>query len=91
VRFTIHPYPAGDYTVLVSAFEPHHMGPFSLRVESSHSFDVNAIPQEGAGMYSKTVRGAWCVQVDLTAMGFTDFGTGMNVLQRAVRHLTNIH
>lgn len=49
----------GTYVVVVSAFEPHHTGPFSLQVESSHAFDMKPIPQEGAGMYCKTIRGAW--------------------------------
>jgi calpain-7 len=37
------------------------MGSFSLEVESSLSFDLKAIPQEGAGMYTKTIKGAWYV------------------------------
>lgn len=47
--------------MVVSAFEPSHTGSFSVDVESSHSFDFKVIPQEGAGMYKKTVRGEWCV------------------------------
>ena len=50
---------AGEYTVVASAFEPHHMGSFSLKVDSSYPFDLKPIPQEGAGMYSKVVRGLW--------------------------------
>ncbi|KAJ7650562.1 hypothetical protein FB45DRAFT_730213 [Roridomyces roridus] len=49
----------GDYSVILSAFEPNTMGTFSLEVESSLPFDLRAIPQEGAGMYAKTIRGAW--------------------------------
>ncbi|KAJ7287023.1 hypothetical protein C8J57DRAFT_1282596 [Mycena rebaudengoi] len=49
----------GDYTIILSAFEPSQMGSFSLEVESSTSFDLKPIPQEGAGMYTKTIRGAW--------------------------------
>ncbi|KAF8058758.1 hypothetical protein FPV67DRAFT_1523596 [Lyophyllum atratum] len=56
VRKEISP---GDYTVILSAFEPHHIGPFSLKVDSSQPFDIRPIPQEGAGMYTKVVRGAW--------------------------------
>ncbi|KJA22940.1 hypothetical protein HYPSUDRAFT_138453, partial [Hypholoma sublateritium FD-334 SS-4] len=52
----------GTYVVVVSAFEPHHTGPFSLQVESSHAFDMKPIPQEGAGMYCKTIRGAWNIE-----------------------------
>ncbi|TFK50844.1 cysteine proteinase [Heliocybe sulcata] len=51
--------PPGDYTVVVSAFEPEQQGKFSLQVESPYPFDMESIPQEGAGMYNKTVRGAW--------------------------------
>ncbi|KAG6828848.1 hypothetical protein H0H92_006607 [Tricholoma furcatifolium] len=50
---------AGDYTVILSAFEPHHMGPYSFKTDSSHSFDILPISQEGAGMYAKVIRGAW--------------------------------
>ncbi|KAF9453717.1 cysteine proteinase [Macrolepiota fuliginosa MF-IS2] len=49
----------GDYTLIVSAFEPHHTGPYTLKVECSTPFDLKSIPQEGAGMYTKVVRGAW--------------------------------
>lgn len=58
----INPVPrliAGDYTLIISAFEPRHTGPFALKVECSTSFDLKSIPQEGAGMYSKIVKGAW--------------------------------
>lgn len=50
---------AGDYTLIVSAFEPHHTGGYSLKFECSTPFDLKAIPQEGAGMYTKVTRGAW--------------------------------
>ncbi|KZP13760.1 cysteine proteinase [Athelia psychrophila] len=50
---------AGDYTVIVSAFGPEHMGPFTLTAQSSHHFDLQPIPQEGAGVYQKFIRGAW--------------------------------
>jgi len=49
----------GEYTIVASAFEPRHMGPFLLKVESSCPFDLESIPQEGAGMYSKIIRGLW--------------------------------
>ncbi|KAJ7108465.1 hypothetical protein C8R43DRAFT_905383, partial [Mycena crocata] len=60
----------GDYTVILSAFEPSQMGAFSFQVESSLSFDLKAIPQEGAGMYTKSIRGAWNSQ---NAMGGPSF------------------
>lgn len=51
---------AGDYTVILSAFEPQiHLGPFTLSVDSSRRFDLTAIPQEGAGMYARVSKGEW--------------------------------
>lgn len=50
---------AGDYTLIVSAFEPRHLGAFKLRIESSLRFDLTPIPQEGAGMFNKVIRDAW--------------------------------
>ncbi|KAJ7350713.1 hypothetical protein DFH08DRAFT_115762 [Mycena albidolilacea] len=64
------PLQAGDYTIILSAFEPNQFGAFSLQVESSLAFDLKPIPQEGAGMYAKTVRGAWTAQ---NAMGGPSF------------------
>ncbi|EJF55966.1 hypothetical protein DICSQDRAFT_175357 [Dichomitus squalens LYAD-421 SS1] len=50
--------PPGDhYSLVVSAFELHHIGKFDLRVECSDRFDLTPIPQEGVGMLSKAVRG----------------------------------
>lgn len=51
----------GDYTMIVSAFEPQHMGPFTLKLECSHHFELETVPQEGAGMYHKVIRGHWYV------------------------------
>lgn len=50
---------AGDYAIIVSAFEPRYRGAYSLRIESTSKVDVSAIPMEGAGMFCKTVRGRW--------------------------------
>lgn len=49
----------GDYTVILSTYEPDQMGKFTLKVESPSRFDIKVIPQEDAGMYVKTVRGEW--------------------------------
>ncbi len=54
------PYAAGDYTLVVSAFEPRHIGKFALKVECSDRFDLTPILQEGAGMFSKVIRDEWC-------------------------------
>jgi len=51
----------GDFTLVVSAFSPTHLGEFSLLVSSSRWVEVDPIPQEGAGMFAKTMRGEWCV------------------------------
>ncbi|EIM80748.1 cysteine proteinase, partial [Stereum hirsutum FP-91666 SS1] len=61
----------GDYTLILSAFEPTHQGPFSLRLESSHRVKIEPIPQEGAGMFSKVIRGEWA---STTAAGSHNFG-----------------
>ncbi|KAG9221284.1 hypothetical protein CCMSSC00406_0008881 [Pleurotus cornucopiae] len=50
---------AGDYTVILSAFEPRYLGSFSLKVDAYNRIDLRLIEQEGAGMYSKPMRGAW--------------------------------
>lgn len=51
----------GDFTLVVSAFSPTHLGEFSLLVSSERWIEVDPIPQEGAGMFAKTMRGEWCV------------------------------
>ena len=58
----------GDFTLVVSAFSTTHLGEFSLLVSSSRWIEVDPIPQEGAGMFAKTMRGEWCV------LHFTIFG-----------------
>ncbi|KAF9048647.1 hypothetical protein BJ165DRAFT_1343091, partial [Panaeolus papilionaceus] len=50
---------AGDYTLVVSAFEPRYMGAFTLNVQCAYPFELKAIPPEGAGMYDKPIQGAW--------------------------------
>ncbi|KAI1791151.1 hypothetical protein LXA43DRAFT_1082820 [Ganoderma leucocontextum] len=54
--------PPGDYTLVISAFEPRHIGKFSLIVECSDRFDLTPILQEGAGMFSKGLRGEWTAE-----------------------------
>ncbi|KAI6115989.1 hypothetical protein F5141DRAFT_1201863 [Pisolithus sp. B1] len=54
---------SGDYTIILSAFEPQvHLGAFTLKVESSRKFVLEPIPQEGAGMYARVTRGEWNMQ-----------------------------
>ncbi len=50
---------AGDYALIVSAFEPRYRGAYSLRIESTSKVEVNPIPMEGAGMFCKAIRGQW--------------------------------
>lgn len=51
---------AGDYTVILSTFEPKDTGSYSLNVSCSSRVEVlSQIPNEGAGMYSKPIRGSW--------------------------------
>lgn len=52
---------AGTYTVIVSTFEPRTTTPLALHVECSAKFEMESIPAEGAGMFSRVVRGEWCV------------------------------
>lgn len=51
--------PAGAYTILVSSYEREETGAFTLTVESSSPVTISPIPQEGAGMYSRTILGRW--------------------------------
>ncbi|KAF9485226.1 cysteine proteinase [Pholiota conissans] len=64
---------AGSYAVVASAFEPQYIGPFSLKVDSSLPFDLKPIPQEGAGMYCKLVRGTWDVETAAGAPSFNKY------------------
>jgi hypothetical protein len=50
---------AGTYTAIVSTFEPGVTAPFTLKFESNRSITVDAIPPEGAGMYSRIIHGEW--------------------------------
>ncbi|KAK0183648.1 hypothetical protein F5146DRAFT_1085661 [Armillaria mellea] len=61
---------AGDYNVILSTLEPHKTGSYLLKVESTSRFDLTPIPQEGVGMYSRVIRGAWDVD---TAVGGPSF------------------
>ncbi|KAI0326343.1 cysteine proteinase [Cubamyces sp. BRFM 1775] len=63
--------PPGDYTLVVSAFEPRHIGKFDLRVESSEKFEITPILREGAGMFSQTLKGQWTRE---SAAGGPSFG-----------------
>ncbi|KZT05397.1 cysteine proteinase, partial [Laetiporus sulphureus 93-53] len=51
--------PAGDYTLIISTFEPQQLGEFKIQVESAYPVEITSIPQEGAGMFSRVLRDAW--------------------------------
>ncbi|EKM60408.1 uncharacterized protein PHACADRAFT_167770 [Phanerochaete carnosa HHB-10118-sp] len=61
---------AGDYTMVVSAFDNRHLGTFAFNIDCSTRFDLKPIPQEGAGMFSKVIRGEWTTE---TAAGAPKF------------------
>ncbi|WVF66841.1 hypothetical protein IAT40_001583 [Kwoniella sp. CBS 6097] len=54
-----HDTEPGKYTLIVSAFEPGQMGPFTLTVESTAPIDIEPIPAEGAGMFSRIINHQW--------------------------------
>ncbi|WRT65480.1 uncharacterized protein IL334_002423 [Kwoniella shivajii] len=49
----------GRYTLIVSAFEPNMTGSYTLSLESTAPVQINPIPGEGAGMYSRVINGSW--------------------------------
>ncbi|CAE6350565.1 unnamed protein product, partial [Rhizoctonia solani] len=49
----------GDYTLVVSSFRAGQQGEYALRVECDANVEVSLLPPEGAGMFHKTVKGAW--------------------------------
>jgi len=65
---------AGDYALVVSAFEPRYRGAYSLRIESTSKVEVNPIPMEGAGMFCKAIRGQWETGNDGGSPSFGRYG-----------------
>lgn len=57
--FTGVPFAAGRYTLVPSTYRPGQLGQFSLSIESSGPIALTEIPQEGSGMFSKVLKGAW--------------------------------
>ncbi|CED84342.1 Cytosolic Ca2-dependent cysteine protease (calpain), large subunit (EF-Hand protein superfamily) [Phaffia rhodozyma] len=49
----------GVYTLIVSSFFPRSLGSFKLGVQCSCAIDLQPIAPEGAGMFTRTVRGEW--------------------------------
>jgi len=64
------------------------MGRYNLAVECSLPFELKPIPPEGAGMYSKVVKGAWCV-VSPTKLTIAESSVGRVLQLRVVLLSTN--
>ncbi|KAG0267423.1 calpain 7 [Mortierella polycephala] len=58
----------GQYTVVVSTFEPGQIGKYKLTMQSHIPLSLTSIPVEGAGMFKKILRGEWVLGV--SAMGW---------------------
>lgn len=56
VETTVDP---GTYTLLVSSWEREQVGTYSLLAESSAPVTLSPIPQEGAGMFARSIQGRW--------------------------------
>ena len=52
---------AGSHTLIVSSFEPSQTGKYDLSIECDQPISIRTIPQEGAGMFSRTVSRTWSV------------------------------
>lgn len=61
---------AGEYTLIVSSFEPRQHGTYELTLKSMRAFELDLLPAEGAGMYTKTIRGAWYAYSCSWRLGF---------------------
>ncbi|KAJ9115525.1 hypothetical protein QFC22_005286 [Naganishia vaughanmartiniae] len=49
----------GIYTLVASSFEAGRASKAALKIQSTLPLDVSPIPQEGAGMFSRVVKGQW--------------------------------
>ncbi|KAJ1910405.1 cysteine protease [Mycoemilia scoparia] len=59
-------YP-GEYTVLVSTYQPLQFGSYELYIALDQEFSFKPIPREGAGMRERILHGKWIPSVN--AMG----------------------
>jgi hypothetical protein len=62
--------PAGIYTLILSTFSPRQESPYTLSLESSLPIDLKHIPQEGAGLFSRSLRGVWTTANSFGAPSF---------------------
>ncbi|KAF9354122.1 calpain 7 [Mortierella sp. AD094] len=58
----------GQYTVVVSTFDPNQIGKYKLTMQSHIELSLTPIPVEGAGMFKKVLKGEWVLGV--SAMGW---------------------
>lgn len=58
----------GQYTVVVSTFDPGQIGKYKLTLQSHIDLSLTPIPVEGAGMFKKILKGEWSLGV--SAMGW---------------------
>ncbi|KAF8963550.1 calpain 7 [Entomortierella lignicola] len=58
----------GQYTVVVSTFDPDQIGKYKLTMQSHTELSLTPIPIEGAGMFKKILRSEWVLGV--SAMGW---------------------
>jgi len=49
----------GSYVIICSTFGSAQEADFSLRIQSSEPVSLASIPAEGAGMFSRTLKGKW--------------------------------
>ncbi|KAK4687428.1 calpain-7, partial [Tremellales sp. Uapishka_1] len=50
------------YTLVVSTYETRRFGKYTLSVEADFPLVLKAIPPEGAGMYSRVIKGRWTAE-----------------------------
>ncbi|KAF8929585.1 calpain 7, partial [Dissophora ornata] len=60
----------GQYTVVVSTFNPGQIGKFKLTMQSHVELSLTPIPAEGAGMFKKILRGEWVLGVSAEGWHF---------------------
>jgi len=55
----MHSLRVGSYVIICSTFGNAQEADFSLRIQSSEPASLASIPAEGAGMFSRTLKGKW--------------------------------
>nr|ODN98585.1 calpain-like protease palB/RIM13 [Cryptococcus depauperatus CBS 7855] len=52
----------GNYTLIVSSFEPGQTGAYTLSFEATAPISITPLPAEGAGMFSRIFQNSWTDQ-----------------------------